>query len=79
MIPNGGEPDRQREALTPRALNVDDVTPLPTSQTFVLQDDLTGRYRPERLTYADALAFARADGFVTVRRLDEVLAETGRA
>jgi len=45
---------------------------------FVLQDSVTGRFSPERLTWDEARA-AAADGFYTVRRLDEVLEEKGLA
>jgi hypothetical protein len=50
-----------------------------TETTYVLQDTITGRYLPERLTWSEAQARAEADPFYVVRRLDEVLAETGRA
>lgn len=46
---------------------------------FILQDDISGKFRPEPMTWDAAQAAAKADGFCTVRRLDEVLAETGRA
>jgi hypothetical protein len=52
---------------------------LTPATTFVLQDSLTGNFRPERVSYEEAKAIAAADGFLTVRRLDEVLRETGRA
>lgn len=54
------------------------TTNQPATTLFVLQDLVTGKYRPERLGYTDAKAAADADGFLKVRRLDEVLAETGR-
>lgn len=48
-------------------------------RSFVVRDDLTGRYQPERFdSYRDAVNTYR-QGMFTIRRLDEVLAETGRA
>ena len=49
------------------------------TETFVLQDAISGRFRPEHLSFEEAKAAAEQDGFLTVRRLDEVLVETGRA
>jgi hypothetical protein len=46
-----------------------------TLRTFVLQDNTTGRFRAERLSWDEARAIAAQDGFVSVRRLDEALAE----
>jgi len=48
--------------------------------TYLLQDNMTGRFGAERFaSYEDAQAAAEADGFATVRRLDEVLREVGKA
>ena len=41
--------------------------------TYVLQDVVTGRFRPEHYTdFYEAEAVANEDGFLVVRRLDEV-------
>jgi hypothetical protein len=48
-------------------------TPDAISTTFVLQDNITGRYLPGRYTWDEAKA--QADDFTTIRRLDEALAE----
>jgi len=49
-----------------------------SAQTFVLQSLLDGHFLPGQFTWDEAQAAAEADGFARVRRLDEVLAETGR-
>ena len=40
---------------------------------FVLEDTLTGKFRPELLTWEAAKAAAAEDGFVAIRRADEVV------
>lgn len=39
---------------------------------FVMQDNTTGRFQPEHLTWEQAQAAADADPFLTIRRADEV-------
>ena len=54
------------------------MNPTDTGTIYVVRDDLTGRYLPERFTsYRDAVNTYR-QGMFTIRRLDEVLVETGR-
>lgn len=48
-----------------------EATSTPAAQ-FLLQDLLTGKFRPELLTWEEAKAAAAADGFVEIRRADEV-------
>jgi hypothetical protein len=48
---------------------------LTPDRTFLLLDTITGKYRPERVSYKDAEALAAADGFLTIRRLDETGAD----
>lgn len=55
----------------------DTTTQQAIRKLFVLQDNVTGRFSPERLTWEQAQE--QANGFVTVRRLDEVLEEKGLA
>lgn len=49
-----------------------------SNTTFILQSTLDGSFFPGRFTWEEAQARAAVEQFVTVRRLDEVLAETGR-
>lgn len=49
-----------------------------TPTLFVLQSTIDGRYLPGTFTWLEAQAELRTQTFVIVRRLDEVLAETGR-
>jgi hypothetical protein len=47
--------------------------------TYVLKDELSGRYLPGRYTWEEAQAEAERQILTTIRRLDEALAETGRS
>ena len=50
-----------------------------TKNTFILQSNLDGRYLPGTYTWIQAQEALKTQTFVTVRRLDEALAKTGRA
>ena len=61
------------------AANEDEARAIIIRRSFVVRDIVNGKYLPDRFDSYDEAMSAYPDMFVQVRRMDEALAETGRA